>query len=136
MKSPDFEKLKAFLEKNNLSLKSLNSIDEWSNKNMGTDSYGFNAYPVGIWCLNRCTNDKQEDVYFNGKGYNTSFWSSSIYKLDRYYLTPYAFDPNHNDYESEGLFGGDDRYGRSVRCLKDSEPKSDKNAVKKGFFED
>lgn len=127
----DFEKLKAFLEKNNLSLKSLNSIDEWSNKNMGTDSYGFNAYPVGIWCLNRCTNDKQEDVYFNGKGYNTSFWSSSIYKLDRYYLTPYAFDPNHNDYESEGLFGGDDRYGRLVRCLKDSEPKSDKNAVKK-----
>lgn len=127
----EFEELKTFLEKNNLTLKSLKSIDEWSNKKNETDSYGFSAYPVGYWCLNGCSNDKREYVSFNGKGYNTSFWSSSIKELDRYYLTPYAFNPDKNDYDGEGIFGGDDRYGQSVRCLKDPKPKSDKNDVKK-----
>lgn len=121
----DLKKLISTVEKNNWSV-DIKSESGWANDNNGVDTYGFNVYPTGEWCSEGCLNEERREVYFYGKEYSTSFWSSSV--ESSYSATMLSFC-NYNS--CIGIGTNNLTNGFSVRCLKDPKPKTDKNDVKK-----
>ena len=121
----DFEKFISTIEKDNWSV-DVKSESGWANDKHGVNTYGFNVYPTGIWCSEGCLNEERREVYFYGKEYSTSFWSSSV--ESSYSATMLSFC-NYNS--CIGIGTNNLTNGFSVRCLKDPKPKTDKNDVKK-----
>ena len=117
---PSEAELEIFLskiERNNWSA-DVKSTDGWADNMNGTNTYGFNAFPMGTWSpTGRWIHSESNKmkVYFFNKGYNTAFWSSSI--NERYNANALSFC-NFNS--CSGVMPLDMDEGISLRCIKDS----------------
>ena len=84
--------------------KALKSTSGWKSEGNGNDDYKFSALPVGY---------SIKDTYYS-MDEETQFWASTGYGGNYFYLVSLNFD---ND--SAAVRPRADRYGLSVRCLKD-----------------
>ena len=86
----------------------LKSTSGWDNSGNGTDAYGFSALPAGY---------RDNEGYFGTLGSSARFWSSTddYYSNNAYYLFL------HSRHEHGYLDDYYKDYGRSVRCVKDSQ---------------
>jgi uncharacterized protein (TIGR02145 family) len=86
--------------------KNLRSTSIWISK--GTDTYSFSALPAG-------QRDCEGNWYFDTKGYQAFFWSSTEYNDENAYDI-YLHYVNRDAYLNDS---GYKNYGYSVRCVKD-----------------
>lgn len=84
--------------------KALKSTSGWKSEGNGNDDYKFSALPVGYSIKNTYYSMDEE----------TQFWASTGYGGNYFYLVSLNFD---ND--SAAVRPRADRYGLSIRCLKD-----------------
>ena len=83
----------------------LKFVTGWSDSGNGTDTFGFSALPAG-------GRDGNGNYYYEGE--YAGFWSSTDYDSDFAYKMNLYFDSRN-----ARLGDGDNRFGHSVRCLRD-----------------
>jgi len=108
----DWRELEAYLKQNGHAgtegnaLKSASGWSLWADSEIGTNDYGFTAYPGG---------ERKETGVFENQGYYGSWWSSTpVYQSNSYYARMLGGISNNIM-----LHYGTSRDGHSVRCIRD-----------------